>query len=439
MATVTATVQAYQSGQITSSAWIGYSSEAIRTVRYQFTTGSEGATTIKFSFNGPTNPSVGKTGASTAASINWYVTKSENSHASAGASAEKNGTCSAEPDNSHFVYKISASGAVNLLPNTTYYLWLFPNHSTSNYYLIINDASSMQIELSGTTVHTLSFSAGIGTTLTVKKNGSALTSGTTVYTGDEIAVSFSANEGYTGVSCTVSGKGSFSSNFTFTVSTDHTITTSASVLKYNLTIDAKTGSTITVERISSPKQGASNGELSNGDYIYYSDQLKITFGASTGYNLGTHTVNGEPFTSGNTITVKKAISVASTASLKSYTLTINSDAHSIISVYKNGMALSGNTIYHFDKLSIVVTAKSGYKIKSANVNGETLIPNVEKSYEVSGNVTIYADTSALGFVYIANSSGTISPYIIYVGSTDGSSLERYRSYMGTENNGIVAY
>lgn len=436
MATVTATAQAYYAGgETTNGVWIGYSRDVIRTVRYQFTTGSEGATAISFSFEGPTTPPK----SSTAASINWYVTTSSTSHAAAGAGSEKNGTCSASYNGDNvYTFTIGVdSGSVTLKPNTTYYLWLFPNHSSSNTYLTINNkwATSMQITLSGTTVHTLSFSASTGTTLAVTKNGSVLTSPATVYTGDEIAVSFSANEGYTDISCIVSGIGSVSNNGTFTVSTDHTITTSAIVRSFSLSINAGTGSTITVNRTSSPLQGAVTGDLSNGSTIYYNDVLKITFSAKTGYNLATTKVNGNN-PSGDSYTVTGAVSVVSTASLKSYTLTITPDAHSVISVYKDGSALSsGDTIYHFDALSITVTAQGGYKIKSAEINGTSLTPDIENSYEVSGDVIIVATSSALGFVYIGDGE-TPSSYIIYIGTENG--IERFRAYVGTDS-GLVAY
>ena len=436
MATVTATAQAYYAGgETTNGVWIGYSSDVIRTVRYQFTTDSNGATSISFSFQGPTNPS----GNSTAASINWYVTTDSTSHASAGASAIKNGTCSASYNSSTYAWTISVSnGAVKLLPNTTYYLWLFPNHSNNNYYFTINRswATTMSVILDGTyKSYTLTFSQGTGTSLTVKKSDTTLSSGATVYTGDVITVSYSALTGYGSATCSVSSVGTVSNDGTFTVSTNHTITTSASVLSYSLSISAGTGSTITVNRTSSPLQGALTGNLSNGTTIYYNDVLKITFSAKTGYNLATTKVNGNN-PSGDSYTVTGAVSVVSTASLKSYTLTITPDAHSVISVYKDGSALSsGDTIYHFDALSITVTAQGGYKIKSAEINGTSLTPDIENSYEVSGDVIIVATSSALGFVYIGDGEAP-SSYIIYIGTENG--IERFRAYVGTDS-GLVAY
>lgn len=309
---VTATAQAYSGGSTTSSKWIGYSSTTVRTVRYQFTTGSDGAASISFSFQGPTNP----TGSSTAASINWYVTTSSTSHASAGSSSTKNGTCSTSYNSSSYVWTISvSSGSVKLLPNTTYYLWLFPNHSSGNYYLSINTswATSMSITLDGEyKPYVLTVSTGPGTNLEVTKDGSALSSGATVYTGDVIQVWYNASTGYTNASCSVSSVGSISNGGTFAVSTNHTITTSAEVLSYSLSINAETGSTITVNRTSSPLKGAATGSITVSDPIYYNDVLTITFVALPGYELVTTTVNGSDFTSGNTHTVTDNVTVATT-------------------------------------------------------------------------------------------------------------------------------
>ena len=309
---VTATAQAYSAGSVTSSKWIGYSGSTIRTVRYEFTTGSDGATAISFSFQGPTKP----TGDSTAASINWYVTTSKTSHASAGESATKNGTCSASLNGSTYAWTISVSnGSVKLLPNTTYYLWLFPNHSNGNYYLTINSswATSMSITLDGTyKSYTLTFSQGAGTNLEVTKGGSTISSGTTVYTGDVIQVWYNASTGYTNATCSVSSVGTVSNGGTFTVSTNHTITTSATVLSYSLSISAGTGSTITVNRTSSPLKGAATGNITSSDPIYYNDSLTIAFVALPGYELVTTTVNGSNFISGNTHTVTDNVTVLTT-------------------------------------------------------------------------------------------------------------------------------
>lgn len=301
---------------------------------------------------------------------------------------------------------------------------------------------------SGTYVpqYSLSISAGKGSTIIVNRisspnKGAAtgnLSSIDYIYHGDKLKISFGAEPGYSLDTHKVNNE-TFTSENTHTVYDNVNVVSSASVLRYKLYINADSHANVTVTRTESPKASASIGTVLHDDYIYYGDKLSITVTPKSGYEVNTSTLNGGAMESSHTVGSDVTIKVET--SLKSYSLTIRPDAHSNISVKRNGTALSGNTIYHFDKLSIVVTAKSGYKIKSAYVNDTDtpLLPDIENPYEVAGDITIFAASSALGFVYIQDGGATPSPYIIYVGSEDGSRLERYRVYIGTESNGVIPY
>ncbi len=81
---------------------------------------------------------------------------------------------------------------------------------------------------------------------------------------------------------------------------------------YSLSTSAGTGSTIAVNRTSSPR-GGSTGNISHGAAIYYGDVLKITFTPGANYSITTHTVNGSTFTSGGSYTVTGNVSVVATA------------------------------------------------------------------------------------------------------------------------------
>lgn len=91
--------------------------------------------------------------------------------------------------------------------------------------------------------------------------------------------------------------------------------TKISVASYTLSISKGTGTIITVNRTSSPKGGGETGNLSNGAKVYYSDVLKITFGAESGYEIDTHTVNGTAFTSESNHTVTSNVTVIATAKM----------------------------------------------------------------------------------------------------------------------------
>ena len=191
------------------------------------------------------------------------------------------------------------------------------------------------------------------------------------------------------------------SGFGISISGAETVTLTTISASYALGISAGTGSAITVSRTSSPNQGAFTGGLSHGAVIYYGDVLKISFSAGTGYNLTSHTVNGSSFTSGNTLTVSAAVSVSATATLKSYTLTISSDAHAVVTVMRGSTALnSGDSINHFDVLTVTVSPQSGWKISVADINGTAISPETAVSHTVSGNVTITVTTAALSNVFI---------------------------------------
>ena len=176
------------------------------------------------------------------------------------------------------------------------------------------------------------------------------------------------------------------------------------VRAFSLSVSAGNGSIITVKR---------GGEaLSHGAVIYYGDVLTITFGASTGYDLVDHTVNGSNFTSGGTHTVSAAVTVVATATRKSYTLTLTTDGHCALTVTRNGSALaSGDTIYYGDSLNISFSAQPGYEVKSAMLNGSEITSPF--THRVTGNVEIVIVTALLSsaWIYI---NGAFKRYFINI-------------------------
>ena len=197
-----------------------------------------------------------------------------------------------------------------------------------------------------------------------------------------------------------------------------TLTMTASVTytnTYKLTISQGTGSTITVKRGSTT--------LSNGATVTYGDVLTISFSASTGYNLGTHTVNGFTFTSGKTHTVTGAVSVVSTATKKTYTLSISAGTGSSITVKKGSTTLSnGATITHGDSLTITFAASTGYNLGTHTVNGSTFTSG--GMHTVAGAVSVVSTASKKTFT-LSISAGTGSTITVKKGSTtfsDGATI-----------------
>lgn len=110
-----------------------------------------------------------------------------------------------------------------------------------------------------------------------------------------------------------SGHSSYSLYYAYDSGQNPTLRIVTEVASYQLTTSAGTGSTITVNRTSSPLGGAATGILASGAAIYQSDVLVITFGTAEGYEIVTHTVNGSAFPSGGTLTVTANVTVKATA------------------------------------------------------------------------------------------------------------------------------
>lgn len=286
--------------------------------------------------------------------------------------------------------------------------------------------------------NTLSISAGTGSSITVTRLSSdydstgTLYNGSTIYSGDVLQITFSKSTGYDLSTHTVNGS-TFTSGDSITVSGSISVISTASVRSYKLTIDEDAGTIITVERTSSPLQDASTGDLSDGDSIYYSDVLKITFSAETGYNLDAHTVDGSTFTSGKTKTVNAAVSVEATATVQSFKLSLSSGVGSTITVNRTksplqgastGNLSNGETIYYADVLMLSFSATAGYEIKEQTVNGEDFYSG--DTHTVTANVTIVTITNTLGLVFIDNGT-TLEAYLIYI--DNGESWEQYIPYV----------
>ena len=298
--------------------------------------------------------------------------------------------------------------------------------------------------------HTLSISAGTGSSITVKRTSSSMTStgtltnGATIYEGDKLTITFSASTGYNLLTNTVNGS-SFASGGSYTVPASLSnskliVASTTNVKSYTLSISAGTGSAITVNRTSSPKQGASTGNLSSGATIYYSDVLKISFSANEGYDIGACTVNNSTFTSGNSYEVINNVTVSSTASLKVYTLTIAPDTGSTITVKRNssmqsgapiGTLSNGSKIYHFDVLVVTFADTPEYEILTQTLNGVEFANG--GSHTVSGAVEVATTTRILGIIYIDNGK-SFEKYMVFV--DNGTSWDQYIPYIDHETSWV---
>lgn len=219
---------------------------------------------------------------------------------------------------------------------------------------------------------TLTILQGANSSIAVMRENEVLSNGATITYGDELTISFSSPPEYELSAHTVNGS-TFASGGKHTVTGAVSVSSAAALKTYELSISEGTGSSIVVKRGSTT--------LSDGATITYGDELTITFSALTGYNLGTHTVNGSAFTSGGKHTVTAAVSVVSTAALKTFLLSISAERGANVLVKNGSSTLSdGATITYGDVIEITVTAAVGYLLREVTLNdGELVSPAVVKA------------------------------------------------------------
>lgn len=309
---------------------------------------------------------------------------------------------------------------------------------------------------------TLTINQGVGTALAMYRvylagtgtvSPTAMYNGAKVYPDDSFTIDVAAEEGYkldyytnqynnensseTTYSAPwyVTGLRKNISQDTYSIPSSSTenvyITTTATPIAYTLSINAGTGSNITVYRTSSLTGKV--GYIDADDPIYYSDELVITFEATTGYDITTHTVNNSTFTSGTAYTVYSAVSITAAATVKSFTLSLNPDTGATITVNRtssplqnaaSGVLNDGAIIYYADVLTIDFVANAGYQISQQLVNGTSFTSG--DTYVVNENVYIVTSTGFSGIVHIYDGAN-FTKYLIYI--CDGSNWAPYMPYI----------
>lgn len=354
------------------SSVIGWESKRTRVVRFNFTTGASGATSITIKTQKGT---ISLQDGTSMSKLPFYVTTSDSSHANALAS--EGYAVTGYLTKSDGVW----SGTANVLlkENTKYYIWFFPYDKTYGWsYWHNNDTYYTTYELSGTSKFTLSVSAGTGSTVTVNRTTSALgtslaatgklSSGESVYKGDKLQITFTPSTNYGIDKHTVNGS-AFTSGNTHTVSADVTVVATAYLLASDVgATDANIGakSTITVTKY-------------NTNYYH---SLQYSFGNLSGY-------------------------ITSSGGVQS-------------------------TEAKFSSASVSFTVPTSFYAQIPNAKTGTCTITC-RTYSSSSSTTVLGDPSTCTFVATATGSPTVSGAIVDTDSTtialtgNSSTLIRYRS------------
>ena len=278
---------------------------------------------------------------------------------------------------------------------------------------LYNYNNYIQLKINGVTV----YDGNPGTVA----NGVVVVSRTTTYSHN------TNGTGSFSVYCYYSTLTTGSTYYTPTINSTYTTLV---ISRYKLSISAGTGSSVTVNRNSSPS--GSTGAISNGANLYYGDVLKISFSANTNYAINTHTVNGTTFTSGNTHTVSGNVTVVTTATvLASRVGATNADigSRSTITVTRYNSSYYHSLQYSFGSVSGYINSDgstSATEVKYTNTSVSFLVPTTFyaqipsaktgtctitcRTYSSSSSTTVIGTAATCTFTATASSS-TSSPQV----------------------------
>lgn len=346
----------------------------------------------------------------------------------------------------------NGSGTFSATNNTDYVFQVYCTveeqfYNDGNGVFTVSDSSSSGGGGSGggggsTVTHYITISEGKNTQLTVRRisSNSGLTgviqNGDQVWNLDRFTISCTASDGYE-LASYVYGEKTY--NFAFSgidvrdsyfelyygVSdnglSNPSIVSTAYPKQYTLSISQGEHSSISITRISSEDTDAVIGaELADGDAIYHFDKLQVNFKADAGYDYSVRTASGQILSDGDIIQVSDNVSIVSEATVEQYTLTLEPDTGSTITVRRKssplqnatiGVVNNNETIYHSDVLEITLSSSPEYKIANQYVNQEVFASG--DTFEVTGDITVKTVTELSGIAYIYDGA-SFGQYLIHI-------------------------
>lgn len=272
-------------------------------------------------------------------------------------------------------------GGYLIHPGDNVSLSLTRDTSTNKLYVNTTTNSSNQIwklESANNDTYTIYFDANGGTVSETSK---------TVSFGDKYGtLPTPTRTGYTfkGWFTATSGGTQATSATTMSTVGDRTLYAQWTVNSYTVSWSESTGTTITVNRTSSPNKGAATGTLLSGATVYYGDVLSVTYGSKSGYTISSQ---------GNTsITVKGNITsshIYATATPKTYTITYNANGGT-------GAPADQKKTYGVDlTLSSTVPTRNGYTFLGWSISGSGAAEyQPGGKYTANTSTKLYAQWSA---------------------------------------------
>lgn len=181
---------------------------------------------------------------------------------------------------------------------------------------------------------------------------------------------------------------------------------------YTLTLNNGAGTEMEVYLYYSPFRSKS-GMFTSGDTIYTGEVIRVWASVLTGHeNLVINVSNVGNLNNADIFTVTGNHVIKTSATLKSYTLTVSADIHAAVTVTRGGAALtSGDTIYYRDSLNISFSAQPGYEVKSAILNGSEITSPY--THKVTGSVDLTVVTALLSSAWIYV-NGSFKRYFINI-------------------------
>ena len=160
------------------------------------------------------------------------------------------------------------------------------------------------------------------------------------------------------------------------------LTATASLKTYTVTINNPTGATISAT--------VNDTNYTNTFTATHGTSIKYNVSASTGYDVTSFTYGGTTINNGDTRVLTENVTVTAAATLKTYEVNIIQPSDGTIRVGGN---TSKFTAKHFSSYDVTLTPATGYSVESLTWNGSRIANGSKQT--VTGATTVTGTTSAI--------------------------------------------